>query len=1042
MSPFKTPWSFFFYHFRFTTILILTISLFGLAAMVMMPKEASPEVKIPIAVVTTVFPGANAEDVEILVTTPLEDQIFGIQGVDQVDSSSSKGMSMITVQFDADEDITEKVNDLKSAVDRVQSTLPEDASDSVVQKIQLSDSPILVFGIGGPYDLVQVTEYAELIQDEIERVGSVSQVQILGGKDREIQVLVDKAALDGLDLNLSQVQNAIAQANTDIPVGFIETANEEFTLTLNGQLLSAAEVAAVPITSKNGALILVDDVAEVLDGFKEQRSLSRMSQNGEASFEAVTLRVFKTEGGDILRMVDEIQEKIETMESELLPEEIEVVMVEDNAKYIRQDLSSLLSSGVQTIVIVMFVLFLFLGWRESLMAGISIPLTFFITFICLSYLGYTLNSLTLFSLILSLGILVDAAIVITESISVKIEAKKTPVEAALETIREHQWPLVAGVMTTVFAFLPMLLTGGIMGEFIRSIPITVSIVLISSLFVSLALVTTLSIRLFKKEGHSWIVDRLNLVQEKKKKIEARVQIWYKGILDHYLSGKKAARRLYASLLLGFVLAMALPASGLLEVVMFPSSDNDTVYVNVSQPIGTPLSTTEKVVSEIETILLNYPEIEVFVSNLGSSSNSGSVLDGAALSDAHLANFVIQLDKERKRSSLEIVDELYLELTQKIDVELSVTQPTDGPGDAAPVEIRILGDDLSELDAVALQMEQLLEDIEGTRNIDNSLEDTNGEFLIEIDRQKAALYGVNIQQVAATLNSAISGVDASTLRVNGDDIDVLVKYDFDLSESSWDRKVDLAEVLGITMVTPTGDIPLSSFAQVNLDNSRSSVDHLDGDRIMRVSSYVETGVAPSAIFSEVSARLNELYLPDGVSIAMGGEQEDIQESFRDLARAFVLAVFLIAGLLVLQFNSYRQPLFILAAIPFALIGVMPGLFLMGQPLTFPAFIGIVALSGIVVNDAIILIDQINQNRLDGMEKTKAIKSAALSRLQPIVLTTVTTVCGMIPLALSSDTWGPLAYSIFFGLLFATVLTLLVIPVFYQQFGEKEVPVRHH
>ncbi|MFT7184271.1 MAG: multidrug efflux pump, partial [Oceanicoccus sp.] len=502
MTEFKTRWKFFFENNRFTSIMILAITIFGLFAMTNMPKEASPEVNIPIAVVTTPFLGASSEDVEILVTTPIENQIFGIEGVDQVDSSSAKGISMITVQFDSDADISEKVNDLKDAVDRAASDLPNDVSDSFVQKVQLSDTPILVFGMGGPYDLAQITQYAEIIQDEIERVGSVSQVQVLGTKNREVQILVDKTALDSLGLSLSEVNNAISQANSDIPVGFIETADEEFTITLDGQLLTASDVADVPVTSIEGTVITVDDIADVIDGFEEQRSLSLMSEDGEPSFEAVTLRVFKAEGGDILRMVDEIQEKIVEMELEILPEDINIVMIEDNAKYIRDDLGALLQSGIQTVLIVMSVLFLFLGWRESLMAGISIPLTFFITFTILSLLGYTINSLTLFALILSLGILVDASIVITESINVKIEAKMAPLEAAIETIHEHQMPLIAGVMTTVFAFLPMLLTGGILGEFIKSIPITVSIVLISSLFVSLGIVTSISIRLYSRKSPS------------------------------------------------------------------------------------------------------------------------------------------------------------------------------------------------------------------------------------------------------------------------------------------------------------------------------------------------------------------------------------------------------------------------------------------------------------------------------------------------------------------------------------------------------------
>jgi len=1042
MTEFKTRWRFFFENIRFTWVMILAIVVFGLFSMGTMPKEASPEVNIPIAVVTTPFIGASAEDVEVLVTTPIEDQVLSVEGVDLVTSSSSKGISMITVQFNADEDISEKVNDLKDAVDRTASDLPNDVSDTMVQKVQLSDMPILVFGIGGPYDIAQITEYADLIKDEIERVNSVSQVQVIGGKNREIQILVDKAALDGLGLSLTQVSSAIDQANSDIPVGFIETAGEEFTLTLDSQLLTSEDVSNVPVTSVGGAVITVDDIADVIDGFEEQRSLSRLSENGQPSFEAVSLRVFKSEGGDILRMVDSIQERITELETSLLPEDISIVMIEDNAKYIRQDLGDLTKSGIQTVLIVMLVLFLFLGWRESLMAGLSIPLTFMITFTVLSFLGYTINSLTLFSLILSLGILVDASIVITESINVKIEAKMEAIDAAVATIREHQAPLIAGVMTTVFAFLPMLLTGGIMGEFIRSIPITVSIVLISSLFVSLGVVTTVSIRLYKKNPKHKVLDWMDGVQLKKKKIEEKVQAWYKSVLDKYLADKKEARKLGIALILGFLIALSFPLVGILDVVMFPATDNDTVYINIERPIGTPLSVTEVLVDEVEAILLQEPEVESFVANLGSSSTSGSVLDGAGLSDAHLANFVLELDKNRRRSSLEIVDDLYENIISNVEATISVTQPTDGPGNAAPVEIRIVGDDLSELDSVALQMENLLEDIEGARNIDSSIVDTNGEFQISVDRQLASLYGVNMQQLALVLNTAVSGSNATTLRVNGDDIDVLVKYDFDPVNTQWNRQVGLEEIMGITLSTSTGDIPISSFSTVTLDNSRSSVDHQDGDRIVRVSSYTETGVAPTAIFAAVDARLNELFIPDGVSIEMGGEQEDIAESFRDLARAFVLAVFLIAGLLILQFNSYRQPLFIMAAIPFSLIGVMPGLALMGQPFTFPAFIGVVALTGIVVNDAIILIDQINQNRLEGMKKTQAIKKAAQSRLQPIILTTITTVCGIFPLAYSNETWGPLAYSIIFGLLFATVLTLLMIPVLYERFGEDTLSAHHH
>lgn len=1013
MNQAKTIWRFFIEHQKFTFVLILGILIMGFLAIFTMPKEANPEVKIPIAVVVTPFIGASSEDVELLVTDPIEDQVLSLDGVDEVSSSSSKGLSSIVVQYNADEDMDEKLTELKDAVDSAAVDLPDEAEDSIVQKIQFSDEPILVFAVGGPYPLESLTEMAEDLADEMERVSGVSSVQVLGSKTREIQVLIDPLALEQYSISLAQVTQTISLANADIPIGFIETAGEEFTLRLDGQLESAEQIETLPITSSGGSTVFVRDVAEVKDTYEEVRSISRLSVGGGESSSAVTLRVFKAENADIIRTVDALNAAIEA--SNILPDDASILVVEDFAKYIREDLGNLLNNGIQTVIIVMLLLLVFLGWREALLAGLSIPMTFLITFAGLSYFGYTLNSLTLFALILSLGILVDTSIVITEAIHVRIVNGMKPSDAAIDTVVQYQFPLISGVLTTVFAFVPMLLTSGIIGEFIKSIPITVSIALMSSLFVGLGIVTTVSSILFKnvKEEHA-----------SRARVKEYLEESYVVLIETLLNKKWMTRLLALTLVMLFVGSLALPASGVLQVNMFPPTDEDTVYIDVEFPVGHPIEDTSDGLEAIEDYLMEDDLIESFTVNVGSSSNTGSDIAGNSTSDAHLANIIVTLTEEREISSTLLVDDYAADLKELTDGEVRVTQLGAGPGDAAPVEIRMTGDDLEKLTIAANQLKSVLRGIPGTVNVQSSIKQSNGELTLDINRLKANAFGLSTLDIALALNTAISGSTATVIRGAGEDIDVTVKM-------NWDRELDVENLEAMIIPTPAGDISLSQVVDISYGSSQTSVDHLDGDRIVRVNSYVQSGIVAATVTDAFLAEIETVDLPEGVVVELGGEREDIQQSYQDMGKAFIWAVILIAGLLILQFNSYLQPLFILVTIPLALIGVLPGLVFVGQPLSFPGIIGLVALSGIVVNNAIILIDQINKNRKK-LDKFGAIVEACQSRFQPIILTTITTVAGILPLALSEGIWGPLGFAIIFGLLFSTVLTLVVVPVLYERF----------
>jgi multidrug efflux pump subunit AcrB len=433
---------------------------------------------------------------EELVTQPLEEKIKSIDDVRELTSSSKNSLSTIIVQFDANSDAQEKMNDLKDKVDAAKGELPDDMDEPTVKQISLDDSPVLTFSVSGPYESTEIKIYADEIKDVVEGVSGVSSVEIIGGQNKEIKVIIDKAKLDGYNLSLSQVVQAISAANSDIPVGSIESSNIDYTVRFAGRLSELEDVQAIPLTNLSDSVILLRDVADVYEGYSELETISRLSKSGDPAQNAISLSVYKTVGADTTRLVDEVFRVLDK-EKENYPQNLSFDVSKNSGQDIKNDLSNLLVNGLETVLIVVVLLFLFLGWREALLTGLSVPMTFLMSFIFLQACGYTLNFLTLFSLILSLGILVDNAIVIAEGIYVNMSKGLPAKEACVSAVREFQWTLIAGTMTTVFAFLPLISVSGIIGKFMVSIPVTISAVLLSSLFVALALIPAIASLVFK-----------------------------------------------------------------------------------------------------------------------------------------------------------------------------------------------------------------------------------------------------------------------------------------------------------------------------------------------------------------------------------------------------------------------------------------------------------------------------------------------------------------------------------------------------------------
>lgn len=763
-------WQFFIEHRRVTYVLAIALALIGLISANAMPKESSPEVNVPIAVISTVLPGASAIEVEELVTKPIEDQLGGLSDIDEMNSTSSDGISLITVQFVVGSDIDDLMNDVKERVDRAKPELPNDATDPSVQRVSFNDVPFYTFALSGDLPLAELTEIANDVAEELRGVQGVATVNVIGGQERQIHVLVDDARLTQFGLSLDAVTSAIGAADANIPVGSVESGGAIYNVNFSGSIDSVEELLTLPVSERDGAVIYLRDVATVIDGFAQASSVSRISQNGEPSKTSVSIALYKVAGGDIVRTRDAVVTELNSLSGRVIPSTVSQYVVEDTAEMIRTDLANLISNGLQTSVLVMILLFVFLGWREALLAGLSIPLTFLMTFFGLLNLGLTINFLTLFSLILALGILVDAAIVVTEGLHGNLAKGLSPVEAAKATVEEFKLPLISGTLTTIFAFIPMLLTSGIIGEFIKSIPITITVVLCSSIFVALGIVPTFGMRFLRK-------------QEKQSAFHVKVDRGFEAIRDRYrtllrwfLDDKKARRRFFAVVIVAFIATFALPATGLLSVNMFPASDEDVMYVDVTMPVGTPLLVTDEVVAAFEQVISDQPDVNSYLVTVGAQTSAGS-LGGGGAQNGHVAQFTVQLAEDRKTSSVKIVEALNAAYPKYADAEVSFYQASSGPPSAAPVVITITGDDLNELERLALDVERAVAQIEGTRDVQSTAKETNGEFVLTVDRDAVQRYGVSPARVAMLLRGAVFGTDATSIRLLGEDVDVSVKYAF-------------------------------------------------------------------------------------------------------------------------------------------------------------------------------------------------------------------------------------------------------------------------
>ena len=1076
-----------------TSVLVLTaiIVLSGIAAYGAIPRESNPEITIPNIVVNTVYPGVAPSDIETLITRPIEDELNSIGDVKTITSTSIEGVSSINVEFNAGVDMAEARQEVREKVDLARPELPDAAEEPQVFEINFSDFPILQVNISGDYDLVRLRDVAEDLQDRLEQIPTVLDVTLAGGLEREVQVDVDLAKLKYYDLAFEDVIGAIASENVTIPGGTIDVGDLQYLVRVPGEFEGTELIGGIVIEARGGSPIYVRDVATVDFGFKERDSHARLNVSP-----VVTLGVSKRSGENIIETSESVRAVIDEMRPDL-PPGTTVTVTSDQAEDIHMMVSSLENNIISALILVTGVLLLVLGVRTASFVGIAIPLSMLMSFSILQILGFTLNMVVLFSLILALGMLVDNGIVVVENIYRFRERGYDRVAAAKLGAGEVAVPIIASTATTLAAFFPMVFWPGIIGEFMAYLPWTLIITLSSSLFVALVINPVLCSLMLDTEdakpiplppaakrvmfgaavlavlvglASNWTATLLLVLTAIiarffYRKVFRPVGHWFIGkglpfaiaIYERHLNWVLDHRARVLAMSVGALFVVIIVFGRLnAGIVLFPEDiPTSTAFLQIEAPLGTRVETTDRVTSQVEQGVLGNVDdydLESIVATVGQSASGGFGGGGVG---THLATVTVNFVdfQDRIGDADEMIEQVRQQMEHQVaGAEVSVSAIEMGPPTGAPISVEIAGDDPEILKQLGDQAVLLLERSPVFAMLDgleSDMADGRPELIVDVDRERAAMYGLSTSEIGLTVRSAINGTEASKFRDGKDEYDITVR----LAKEFRDNLNSLGDLY---VVHEGRQIPLSSVASWRVSEGSGDVNRKDLEKVVTVMSDVRTGFNQNAVLSEVQQVLADFQstLPTGYRMAYAGSQEDQQEAQAFLLGAFLAAVFLIGFILVTQFDSVTKPLIILSSIILSTIGVLIGLMVFRMPFSIiMTGVGVISLGGVVVNNAIVLIDYVDTLRhRDGLPRREALIRGGKTRFRPVMLTAVTTVLGLVPLALGLNfdflglysnlnpdfywggeqaaMWGPMAIAVIAGLTFATFLTLLLVPVMYS------------
>ncbi len=1061
-----------------TTVLVLALLLiiFGLYSYVMLPRESSPDITIPNVFVSTSYRGVSPTDIETSITIEIEKKLKGLDGLKKIQSVSSEGLSSINVEFVTGTDIDKALQDVKDKVDEALGSLPTDLEDDpTVFEVNFSEMPIAVFSLSGTCGLPCLKKIADDLADDIEAITGVLEVEVTGGLEREIRVEVQSEKLAHYGLTINDFQEVVSGENQNTSGGAIRLGDGRFQLRVPGEFTTPEEIYGLVLDVHEGEPVYLKDVAQVVDDYKEEVSRSRL--NGR---DAVNISVKKRTGENIIAISEATDRIIE--ESRVnWPQGTEITKVMDQSTDIRNMVADLENNILTGLILVLIVIFLVMGFRNALLVSLAIPFSMLLSFAVLYVMGITLNMVVLFSLTLALGMLVDNAIVIVENSYRFMEQGASRVDAAMKATSEVAYPVMGSTLTTLAAFSPMLFWPGIMGEFMSYLPLTLIITLSASLFVAMV-INPAMVSLFMKLKNPLPADRSQSLEAISANVQKPTEI--KGfLLTRYTRSLSRALDTPLSIIAIAFCLLILMFQGWLVVVglqkpveFFPEIDPKGIYVNIDVPEGADINYVDTITKRVEYALSGIdteidgtpidPDMtplkalasqdhqtaagQTFsgpsdIANIESIYMRGTVASGggsafSANTPNHLGIRFIDL-KDRQRSSQKDVEEIRERIKYIPGGAITIAKEEEGPPTGAPINIEIAGDNFAVLGEIAKRVKDILETIPHVEDVRDDFVEGIPSVQVVVDRQKAALFGMTTNMIGFALKSAYNGLEVSSFREGDDDYDITVQ----LKES--DRKV--VDVLHELMLpTPSGElVPLSTIAEVTFAGSIGDINRINNERVVTVKANVDETKIPGPVArAEAEKFLAKFALPPGYKARFTGEFEFQQESQDFLTKAFLVALLLIFLILVSMFNSVSQPFIIMTSVILSLGGAFLGLALFAQPFgIIMTGVGVISLAGVVVNNAIVLLDYTNKLRERGYELRSAVIAAGATRLRPVLLTAVTTILGLIPMVTgvsidfhtmsiswvseSSQWWRSMAVVVIFGLMVATFLTLIVVPTLY-------------
>jgi multidrug efflux pump len=1090
-----------------TAVYIMTtiITLAGLMTYLNLPKESFPEIEIPQIIVQTFYPGTSPENMENLVTKPIEKEVKNLTGVKKVTSNSFQDFSVVIVEFNTDVKVSKAKQDVKDAVDKARPDLPQNLpNEPEVLDIDLSELPILYVNISGNYDLNMLKKYADRIQDKIEEMTEIKRVDMVGALEREIQINVNLVRMQAAGLTFDDIERTVAMENVSATAGQVAMNNQKRNLSIKNEFKTAAEIGNIVVKNQQGSSIYLRDIAEIVDGFEEQKSFARLDGKN-----VITLNVIKAAGENLIEASDKIMDLLKELQETELPKDLHIVVTGDQSEQTRTTVHDLVNTIIIGFVLVTIILMFFMGVTNALFVALSVPLSCAIAFLVMPGLDFTLNMIVLFSFLLALGIVVDDAIVVIENTHRIFDNGKVPIkQAAKMATGEVFLPVLTGTITTLMPFIPLAFWKGVIGEFMFFLPITLIITLLASLLVAYIINPVFAVDFMKPHDQQRVTGRrrftkrdrvltviflalallcylfrawgvgnfiifiyLFILLEKfvfsrwihafQNRLWPAFQNWYTKWLKRSLAHPGKVVLITIALFFTSIVLVGIRQPNFL---FFPESQPNFTYVYLNMPVGTDQVYTNEVLSKLEARVnealgidlengKKNPIVKSVISNVTVGAvdpNSGEVGDFPNKGKITVA--YVQFSERKGESTVKYMEKIREAVRDIPGAEVTVDKESSGPPLPKPIVVEITGDNLDSLLSTSERLKRYLESkhIAGVEELRSDFQARNPEIVFDLNRERMNMEGISTYTIVNNLRTAVFGKEISRFRDENDDYPITLRL-------SKEERANIDAVRNMPVIFrdmgmggAVRQVPISAFADIRYATTYGGIKRQDLKRIITLSSNVLTGYNPNEVVQEIQKELANFKAPLGINIRMGGQQEEMEETSSFLGNAFLVSVALIFLLLVLQFNSFSKTVIILSEVIFSIIGVMLGLGIFKTDFSIAiSGIGIVALAGIVVRNGILLVEFMDLMMGQGMSPYDAIVEAGRTRMTPVLLTATAAILGLIPLAVglnidfgalfselnphlffggdSADFWAPLAWTMIYGLSFATFLTLILVPV---------------